>query len=83
MSLYLIFHYGVVMFAESLNCASDKTTEAKKWEGMLSSDKSMEEAVFTHPAVAATTMARGHNCHGPYHWPGRISAALVCLNCFL
>ena len=63
------------MFAKSSNHASDKTAEAEKWQGMLSSDKSTEEAAFAHPAVVATTMGRGHQCHGPRHWPGRTSAA--------
>lgn len=72
------------MFAKSSNRASDKTAEVKKWEGMLSSEKSTEEAVFAHPAVAATTMARGHQCHGPHHWPGRLSTAPIRhRNCFL
>lgn len=72
------------MFAKSSNRASDKTAEAKKWKGMLSSDKSTEEAAFAHPAVVATTLGRGHQCHGPHHWPGRIAVAPVRHhNCFL
>lgn len=72
------------MFAKSSNRASDKTAEAKKWQGMLSSDKSVEEAAFAHPAVAAAAMGRGHQCRGPHHWPWRIPAAPVQHHdCFL
>jgi len=64
MSMYLIFNYGVVMFAKSSNSESDKTAEGKKCKGMLSNDKSTEEAAFAHPSVACSR----HGKRSPVPW---------------